>query len=97
MNRKYKLNIGNFQERGDTFYHEYPNRDRVEITQCDAGYGFDCAYYKKGDVAPVKSLCTDIEEYSESELFPGCSMLQGEALNKAVTLTNQLTKQYYEA
>lgn len=94
--RKYKLNIGNFEEKGGTYSHHFPNGDFAEIEECEEGKGFHALYYKEGNPAPMASKCTGIEEYQESEVFPGCSVLQGEALNKAIDIINQLTIQFYE-
>lgn len=88
-----KLTLGNFKREGSqgSFRHcfTYTDTNGFEVCLESCLNGYDVAIYKNKELLMDKQ-CTNIEGMVESQIFPGFSVLAGEALIRAIKIANKM-------
>lgn len=88
-----KLTIGSFKREGEKgsfqhyFSHKTEDGREVCLEACMGGYCV--AIYDENENIIGDKTCTNIEGYSDAQIFPGFSTMNGEALEKAVLIANE--------
>lgn len=88
-----KLVLGDFERVGSDgsfgHYFTYTDKEGYEVCLESCLEGYDVAIYKDEELVAPKE-CTHISGMMDSQIFPGFSVLTGEALEKALDIANKM-------
>lgn len=75
---------------GHRFIHFTEDGREVSLESCFGGYCV--AIYDKDQNLIGEKKCTNIEDYSAAQIAPGFSVMNGDALEKAIEIANKKVK-----
>jgi hypothetical protein len=88
-----KLTIGSFKREGEkgSFQHYFSHvtEDGREVCLEACMEGYCVGIYDQMGFVEGEKTCTKMPNYSDAQIFPGFSTMNGEALEKAVEIANE--------